>query len=655
MMSQHESDWYEQVRQHWAKADATKPSKGRKKAWVEALVAPSETELEAREEKAKDRDWLYIEQRREVYSTVKLAWDIVDRSGVVGLVEQWRVEDGLITNRGGRRLKVSIHAALTLWLLLAIQREAQHFQDMGRKIAFGLTPAIWDLLGLKEEKFDVNNRRQRRKIRERWADRVWYTIWVTRETMEPYPEIRLRERYTVGEWLDLVPGGQLDVNDDEETAAFREKRRARGTEFTNRLIWASVELMAPEAFAEWDGTVAVDGTSLQVSKRGNPSKKRLKNGSVPESALMASTPVAGWHHKETGDHDGENPETKGGTFAWGFEATLAAMTGDGFAERGGNPGLIIGMGFHRPGVNPTERLWEALQNVTERPELPRGFMLFDRLYPAQKPEGMHIPLREQGYDLVFDYKDKERGLQTVLPSGVVVIDGGLYSPGIQSFPGLIDPHSQYEAGQIDYETYMVRLEGRKRFALATKGKKTERGDRRFRCPVKAPGSALACALVARGDEKPTAKQRLELTISDVSGFSAAPPAICRQASVTIKNSVEDGARWLQQGPAYGTPEWQSVYGQRNMIESRNDKLKNSRGIGIGDSTVRLMRGWAGQLLATAISCVAVNILLLASDSAWFDDDSTDNDPTPRGRNELDRKRSDRALAGTFPNAPPVAA
>lgn len=376
---------------------------------------------------------------------------------------------------------------------------------------------------------------------------------------------------------------------------------------------------------------------------------------MPEDALMASTPVAGWRHKETTDHDGERPDMKGGTYAWGFETTLAAMTGDGFAKRGGHPGLILGMGFHRPGVNPTERLWEALQNVTEHPELPRGYMLFDRLYPAQKAEGMHIPLREQGFDLVFDYKDKERGLQTVLPSGAVVIDGGLYSPGIQSFPGLIDPHSQYEAGQIDYETYMVRLEGRKRFALATKGTKNSAGDRRFRCPVKAPGASLSCALVARGDEKPTAKQRIELTVKDVSGFAAAPPAICRQASVTIKNSVEDGARWLQQGPAYGTPEWQSVYGQRNMIESRNDKLKNSRGIGIGDSTVRLMRGWAGQLLATAISCVAVNVLLLASDSSWFDEDSTDNDPTPRGRNELDRKRSDRALAGTFPNAPPVAA
>ena len=655
-MSQHiASDWYEQVRQHWAKAEATAPSKKRKKAWDEALVAPSETELEAREEKSRDRDVLFIEQRREVYSTVKMAWDIVDRSGVVGLVEQWRVEDGLITTKGGRPRLVSIHAALTLWTLRAIQREAQHFQDMGRVVAFGLTPAIWDLLGLAEEQFDVKDKRQRRKVRKLWAGRIWETMWVVRETMEPYPEVRLKKRYTVGESMDLVPGGVLDVNDDEERAASRSARRARGVEFANRLIWASVELMDPGAFAEWDGTVAVDGTALQVSKHGNPSKKRLRNGSVPESALMASTPVAGWHHKETTDHDGERPDVKGGTYAWGFEATLAAMTGPDFAKRGGNPGLIIGLGFHRPGVNPTARLWEALQNVTEREELPRGYMLFDRLYPAQKPEGMHIPLREEGYDLVFDYKDKNRGYQTTLPSGAVVIDGGLYSPGIQSFPGLIDPHSQYEAGQIDYEIYMSRLEERRRFALATKGAKDSAGGRRFRCPVKAPGSSLSCALVSRGDEKPTAKQRLELTVKDVSGFSAAPPAICRQASVTIKNSVEDGARWLQQGPAYGTVEWQEVYGQRNMIESRNDKLKNARGVGIGDSTVRLTRGWAGQLIATAISCVAVNILLLASDSAWFDEDSTDNDPTPRGRNELDRKRSERSLAGTFPNAPPVAA
>ena len=65
-------------------------------------------------------------------------------------------------------------------------------------------------------------------------------------------------------------------------------------------------------------------------------------------------------------------------------------------------------------------------------------------------------------------------------------------------PGLIDPHSAYETGEIDYEMYMSRLEERRRFALATKGAKDSAGGRRFRCPVKAPGSSLSCALVSRG-------------------------------------------------------------------------------------------------------------------------------------------------------------
>lgn len=36
-----------------------------------------------------------------------------------------------------------------------------------------------------------------------------------------------------------------------------------------------------------------------------------------------------------------------------------------------------------------------------------------------------------------------------MPTGVVVIDGGRYSPGFQAFPGVIAPHSVYDAGEID--------------------------------------------------------------------------------------------------------------------------------------------------------------------------------------------------------------
>lgn len=67
-----------------------------------------------------------------------------------------------------------------------------------------------------------------------------------------------------------------------------------------------------------------------------------------------------------------------------------------------------------------------------------------------------------------------------------------------------------------------------------------------------------------------------------------------------------------------------------------------------------MRGWAGQLLASAVSCVAVNVLLLASDSEWFDYEP-DEPKRHTTRYTQDRAYSANTPPGTFPNAPPVAA
>lgn len=117
----------------------------------------------------------------------------------------------------------------------------------------------------------------------------------------------------------------LDVDDGEEKKAWREVRKSRGIEFANRLIWASVQLMDPEVFAEWDGTVVVDGTALKVTNRGNPSKKKLTRKDLPLDAFLASTPTAGWHHKDSFSHDGEEFDGDRGKYSWGFELTLSAM------------------------------------------------------------------------------------------------------------------------------------------------------------------------------------------------------------------------------------------------------------------------------------------------------------------------------------------
>ena len=56
-------------------------------------------------------------QTQENFSQLKYAADLVDASGVVELVEKWRIEDGLQVGRGGRKPYVTIRTAIVLSLI----------------------------------------------------------------------------------------------------------------------------------------------------------------------------------------------------------------------------------------------------------------------------------------------------------------------------------------------------------------------------------------------------------------------------------------------------------------------------------------------------------------------------------------------------------
>ena len=130
-------------------------------------------------------------------------------------------------------------------------------------------------------------------------------------------------------------------------------------------------------------------------------------------------------------------------------------------------------------------------------------------------------------------------------------------------------------------------------------------------------------------------------------------SVCSQTSITVQNSPEDGAKYLNQGAPYGTKEWQEQYHRRNTIESRNDRVKSSRHQGHGDPTMRLMRGWAAQAISAVMSAVAANIGLLSAESRWRFPKKPPTPPTPpnggkkQGRDEHTKQAS--------PNAPPLAA
>lgn len=117
---------------------------------------------------------------------------------------------------------------------------------------------------------------------------------------------------------------------------------------------------------------------------------------------------------------------------------------------------------------------------------------------------------------------------------------------------------------------------------------------------------MTCPLVACSQEKHPNRAKESLLESEVptSGMCG---AVCKQTSITVQNTPEDGAKYLNQGAPYGTKERQEQYHRRNTIESRNDRVKSSRHQGHGDPTMRLMCGWAAQAISAVMSAVAANI------------------------------------------------
>ena len=595
-----------------------------------------------------------VEERRVSYANMQLAQRIVDASGAVDLVDSWRVADGLKTDKGGRPPEVDTRAALTLWTYQAVTQSPQLISHMAKSVAFGLEGKGWDLLGLTPFDWDEADPKAHFDTYMTWYKRIAACLDRVRATIEPFPEVSKKRRYTVEEWVPFIAYYD-EKKGKKEVLAKVEERKARGVELVNRLVWASVELMDPETFAKWNGDIAVDGTIIPVSANGNPNKKDMLSGKANMHRLVASTPTLGWHAKE-GDHDGENTK-KTATHTWGLEATVVAMCGDGFAEPGGAPGLILGVTGGVPAVAPSKRVFESLKNLTDRPELPRRHFIADRLYsPGQNPVKFQMPMRKLGYGFVADMRRDTRGVQTITTSGAPIVDGTAYCPAILNMPRLLDPYTAWEKGQLTDQQFSNLLQARKRLALARYGTKpNKKGDVRLGCPARAEGAEITCPLVPPAEEgkKKAGFQKDELTDFEVPS-KASCPKVCQQRTVTLKNTAEDGAKFLQHGPAFMTAEWRKEYGRRNTIESRNAMLKNGSYQGAGDVTTRLMRGWAAQMLCMAMAAVGVNLAML--DAAAWSRPSTSQKPTPpppRGGRKPDADDIEQWKLGD--NAPPKAA
>lgn len=510
---------------------------------------------------------------------LRTAIDVVDDSGVMGLLELWAAEDGHDPAKGGRPRIVSLRTTLILMAVLAIDNAPLHLSRAAQIITDRATDNALKHLGLPSRDRDDYVSKAGRRC---WYNRVWYSWHSIMDCMDLYPELSYKRRLTKGEYEAAV-----ESRDPE----FIEMRRQRLTLFNSRLIMAAARLIGEENFARWEGSVAVDGTPL----------KAANNGTTRRSSRVSSEPDAGWYVRE-GEHRGDE-KSGDPTLTWAYEATVATMTFP--ATDDGMPSLIVGMSLDKPGHNIGIRAVDALTHIIKDETLPRGFFIGDRAYlPNSKPENLALPLRRAGYKMMGDQRVDSMGVKASY-EGAELIDGHWYLACMPK--NLKNAGIDFAAGKISEDVFQSRIDARAPYRLRLKTTKPD-GSTVYYNPA---NYGRYTTVEVPGIPVPANAPRNLVTALK----SDLPPKPLRKGLLIGKHTLsipfEVGAKYEQQGPRWATPEWATIYHRgRNTVESRNDLLKGGRYASLGDQTTRMVRGFTANALFVALGCVSVNVGLV---------------------------------------------
>lgn len=407
---------------------------------------------------------------------------------------------------------------------------------------------------------------------------------------------------------------------------------------TNAVVDASLADLRPHMDRYWNGSTAVDATPIRTYAKG------LRT-TGPE---LATDPDAGWYVRD-GDH--RDPDTeptpaalhpkaaknrtkpdrrKGSTKAlFGFDATLVIARNpdyDGAPLTNGTPNprsvpsVVTGFTLDKPGHAPGPNAIQVLADVRRRGH-PAGYLAGDRAYNNSSPDTFQLPARALGYQLVFDYRLDQLGIQGGT-SGALQIEGHWYCPAIPQ--PLATATADLHRAQIDQATWASRIASRQAFELVPKQHADAEGHQRMSCPASA--GRVQCPL-----KKSSMGRDPRLPLADPAPSPTGPAKICTQHTITI--TPQAGAQHHQALP-YGSPGWQRVYFRlRNSVEHFNGYTKDASNEAIELPGRRRIRGIAAQTFLLAFQLAHANRRKI---NRWFDTLPNGSQP-PRRRPTRRRK------------------
>lgn len=550
--------------------------------------------------------------------------EIIDATGTVEwLVE--RIYPG--GKRMGRPTRVSIRALMVAILLSVLDYKGTLLTAFRDVLFHRLSRAIQDELGITPLIRSAVNRTNERRDRAAYAaTRRTFVRLMT--ALDPTIHAKGRKRT----WEEL------DASKRDLTVEEQQELQAALDAFVTRLLTATMALLPSSSREMYDGSACVDGTHIELWARG-----RAKT-----DTRASSDPDGGFYSRE-GDHGEADTAKKESVYSLDLHTMVASDVSH--PDRLYMPSLAIAVAAARPGVDPsghTRRLLAATAEAGHEP----GYLTGDGLYTDQLPENYQDEARQLGWNLLLAFPDKHLGVKTAY-GHVIGVEGDLYCPSMPQ--PLIDATIDYRADRINKAEYDRRIAAREAFLMRPHER---RGDAtRYACPASGACPQVMCQLKPKSMEPhPTTLieggQKIDSrpVVIPVNAISkSSPPAVCRQNTITIPDSVN--ARY-DQGVRFGTDEYDRLYATlRGAQEGYHGFAKDEAKEALAEPGKRRVPGLTAQTVFAGFAYMAANMRKI---SVFL----RDAQPDEHGSLYVPRPKVTEARASypePEPAAPPLAA
>jgi hypothetical protein len=206
---------------------------------------------------------------------------------------------------------------------------------------------------------------------------------------------------------------------------------------------------------------------------------------------------------------------------FGYEATLLVNgSTHPVDDRIAPPVVVGGYTLERPGHRPGGAAVDVLRQATAN-GWPTGLLAADRAYNNSDPDTFQLRARALGFDLLFDYRDDQLGIQAE-HAGAVQVEGRWHCPHMPT--ALIDATRDVRDHTIDEQTWQQRLTARHTYELRPKANPDHEGHQRMLCPAAGDAPTVRCPL-----KKPS--MRFTAKPTGLAGHQPCHTACCLSATV----------------------------------------------------------------------------------------------------------------------------